>query len=241
MPPRAIVIIPAFNEEASLPGVLSDLRSHAPDFDVLVVDDGSSDRTAAVAAANGALVMSMPFNLGIGGALRAGFRFAVRHGYTRAVQFDGDGQHDAAQISTLVAGLDDGADLVIGTRFSASAASASYDVGRARFGAMRLLRLGVRALSGQAFTDTSSGFRAFSTPMLEFFASTYPREYMDSVEALLLASYEGFRVVEVPVSMRERAGGTPSNRNFKLVYNYLRLLVVMITTMPLKRRTRVAS
>lgn len=239
MPPRVIVIIPAFNEEASLAGVVADLRANAPETSILVVDDGSTDNTAAVARSLGVPVLPLPFNLGVGGALRTGFRYAVRHGFDRAVQFDGDGQHDATQIAILMRALDDGADLVIGTRFGEGT---DYDVGRTRSGAMRLLRIGVRLLSGQAFTDTSSGFRAFSGRMLGYFAETYPREYLaDTVEALLLASYEGYRLAEVPVVMRQRTAGTASNRSFKLAYNYLRLFVVMVTTMPLRRRPRVAS
>jgi glycosyltransferase involved in cell wall biosynthesis len=226
--PRTLVIIPAYNEEAALPGVLADLAARAPGLDVLVVDDGSTDRTAAVARAAGAVVARLPFNLGIGGALRAGFRYAVRRGYDRAVQFDADGQHDAGEIPRLLAALDDGADLVIGSRFADK--SVPYDVGRTRRLAMRVLHLGVRALSGRRFTDTSSGFRAFSRPMLERFAASYPVDYMDSVEALLLALAAGMRVEEVPVRMRVRVAGAPSNRSFKLVYHYLRLLVVMATS-----------
>jgi hypothetical protein len=144
------------------------------------------------------------------------------------VQFDADGQHDAGEIPRLLAALDDGADLVIGSRFADK--SVPYDVGRTRRLAMRVLHLGVRALSGRRFTDTSSGFRAFSRPMLERFAASYPVDYMDSVEALLLALAAGMRVEEVPVRMRVRAAGAPSNRSFKLVYHYLRLLVVMATS-----------
>lgn len=118
MPSRTLIVIPALNEEASLPGVLASLRSGTPGCDILVVDDGSTDATARVSAALGATVALLPFNLGIGGALRAGFRYAVEQGYDRAVQFDADGQHDVNEIDTLLLQLDRGADLVVGSRFA---------------------------------------------------------------------------------------------------------------------------
>ena len=232
-----LVIIPAFNEEAALPAVLRDLAAR-PALDVIVIDDGSTDRTAAVAAEQGVTVLSLPFNLGIGGALRTGFLYAVRNGYDRAVQFDGDGQHDPDEIPTLLAALADGADMVVGSRFAGEATS--YSVGRVRARAMGVLRFTIKTLSGQQFSDTSSGFRAFNREVLEFFARTYPSEYMESVEALLLACAEGFRVTEVPVHMSEREAGTPSTRRLRLVYHYLRLLVVLVASAPRRAVVREA-
>lgn len=237
MQPRTLVVIPAFNEEEALPDVLRDLAVHTPTLDILVVDDGSADGTARVAAANGAAVARLPFNLGVGGALRTGFRYAVDHGYDRALQFDGDGQHDASEIHTLLEALDGGADMVVGSRFGSE--QHEYQVGLVRSSGMRLLRLAIQLLSGQRFTDTSSGFRAFSRPMLEFFSRTYPVEYLgDTVEALLLACYAGFSVVETPVSMRQRAAGRPSTRSLRLVYQYLRLLIMLATTASPRLRAR---
>jgi glycosyltransferase involved in cell wall biosynthesis len=230
-----LVVIPAFEEEAALPGVLGELRRACPDADVVVVDDGSTDRTADVAAAGGATVLRLPFNLGIGGALRTGFRYAIDHGYRRAVQFDGDGQHDPAEIARLLEGLDAGADMVIGSRFAHG--DSTYEVGRVRRRAMRLLGATVRILSGRMFTDTSSGFRAFSHRSLDLFARTYPVDYMESVEALVMACASGLEVAEVPVRMRVRSSGQPSNRRLRLVYHYARLLlVIMLTT---SRRNRI--
>ncbi|GJM38920.1 MAG: glycosyl transferase family 2 [Acidimicrobiales bacterium] len=220
----AIVVIPAFNEEETLPAVLAELADVAPDLAIVVVDDGSADRTASVARGAGVPCVALPFNLGIGGALRAGYRYAADNGFKRAVQFDADGQHQADQIQVLLTALDNGADMAVGSRFAAG----GYDVGRSRGAAMGLLRLGVRALTRQRFTDTSSGFRAVQGPLLTVFATEYPVEYMDSVETLVNACRAGYRVVEVPTLMRERAGGVPSQRPFRLAYHYARLLVALL-------------
>ena len=228
---RDLIIIPAYNESATLPAVLSSLRDQLPHMDVVVVDDGSTDETAIRAREGGAVVLILPFNLGIGGALRTGFRYAVAEGYDRAVQLDADGQHEPSAVPLILAGLDR-ADFVIGSRFGGSA---DYEVGRARRGAMRLLRLTLRILSGRTFTDTSSGFRAFNRPVLEYFAQTYPSEYMESVEALLAATYEGFRVIEIPVEMHQRAGGQPSTQRIRLAYHYLRLIVTLLSRANLHR------
>jgi glycosyltransferase involved in cell wall biosynthesis len=221
---RTIVVIPAFNEEESLPAVLQQLREVVPELDIVVVDDGSADGTAEVVRRAGVPCVPLPFNLGIGGALRAGYRFAADNGYERAVQFDADGQHRADQIALLLAALDDGAHMACGSRFAAG----GYEVGRGRGLAMALLRVGVRLLTGRRFSDTSSGFRAVQQPLLDVFATEYPVEYMDSVETLVNACRAGYDVVEVPTLMRERAGGVPSQRPFHLAYHYARLLVALL-------------
>ena len=225
---RTLVIIPAYNEEDALPGTLAELFGYQPDLDVLVVSDGSVDRTAELAVAGGARVVELPYNLGIGGALRTGFLYAVREGYEAAVQFDADGQHDPRGIKTLLDGLADGANMVVGSRFASD--SAHYHLSGTRRGAMGLLRYAVRVAVGKTFTDTSSGFRAFDHSVLEFFSRNYPSEFMESVESLILASLQGFHVVEVPVDMRARAAGVPSTRRFRLAYHYLRLLLVLGAT-----------
>lgn len=225
MPRRTVVLIPALNEAEALPAVLTELTTALPEVDVVVIDDGSTDDTAAVARAAGATVLSLPFNLGIGGALRLGFRWAAARGYDAAVQLDADGQHDAHAIATLLAAVDDGGDLVIGNRFGAG--SADYAVGRTRGAAMGLLRSAVRLLTGRRFTDTSSGFRAFSRPVLQHFARRYPIEYLESVESLVQAIDAGFDVREVDVDMRQRQGGAASSRQWRLAYHYVRLLIVL--------------
>jgi glycosyltransferase involved in cell wall biosynthesis len=233
---RTLIIIPAYNEEDALPPTLKELREYQPNCDVVVVSDGSVDRTAEVGRAAGVVVVELPFNLGIGGALRTGFRYAVAEGYDAAVQFDADGQHDPAHIDTLLRALAEGADMVIGSRFTET--STHYDVSGTRRGAMRLLQVAVRLLAGRRFTDTSSGFRAFNRSVIEFFAGNYPSEYMESVESLILATAEGFDVVETPVDMRQRVGGVASARRLKLVYHYLRLLLVLASSASRRRPPR---
>ena len=235
--PRTLVIIPAYNEREALPDVLRELAERVPQYDVLVIDDGSTDGTGQLARSAGVNVVQLPFNVGVGGALRTGFRFAANRGYDRAVQTDADGQHDPAEIATLLAALDEGADMVIGSRFTGS--GHPYEIGRLRRAAMSMLRFSVRLLSGHRFTDTTSGFRAFSGPVVELFAHNYPAEFMsDTVEALVLACTSGYRVVEVSTPMRERAGGVPSNRSVRLAYHYVRVLFALLITATRRRQPR---
>ena len=160
-----LVVVPAFQEEQSLPGTLKELRDVVPQLDVLVVDDGSRDGTARVAATCNVTVARLPFNLGVGAAVRTGLRYAVEGGYGRVVVVDADGQHDPATIESLLAALDAGADMAIGSRF-ADPESTSFEVSRLRRRAMKLLHRVVRWQTGQSFTDTTSGFRAFDAPVV---------------------------------------------------------------------------
>jgi len=226
---RALVVVPAYQEEQALPVTLKELHDVAPDLDVLVVDDGSRDATAKVAAAADVKVARLPFNLGVGAAVRTGLRYAVDNGYQRVVVVDADGQHDPATIATLLAALDDGADMVIGSRFSGE--GSSFEVGRTRSRAMKSLHRVVRWQTGQSFTDTTSGFRAFDGPVVTMLARDYPVEYLaDTVEVLLMVCRAGYKVVEVPVAMRTRAGGQPSARHLQLAYNYLRLMIGILAS-----------
>lgn len=230
---RTLVIIPALDEESAIAMVIADLHEQQPGCDVLVIDDGSTDRTAVMARAYGAKVVSLPFNMGVGTALRTGFRYARRHGYDRVVQTDADGQHPPAGIDQLLTALDDGADIAIGSRFAAR--DGHYEVGRSRGLAMALLRGMLRVILGRWVTDSTSGFRAFSRPVIEQFARSYPREFLsDTVEALVMASYHGFRVDEVAVTMRHRVAGEPSHRSVRLAFHYIRVLVVMVLTVSLR-------
>jgi glycosyltransferase involved in cell wall biosynthesis len=236
------VIIPAFNEASSLPQVLAELRRELPELDVVVVSDGSTDETAQLARAAGVAVVELPFNLGIGGALRTGFRYAAMNNYEAAVQFDADGQHDPHSVVRLLDGVAAGGDLVIGSRFIEGGAP-TYRIGRTRRLAMKGLEALVHRIIGQRLTDTSSGFRGFSQPMLAYFAENYPVEYMDSVEALVIAANAGFTLREVPTGISARTGGAPSTRGWRLAYYYVRLVVVLVTSYsrPSRRHRAMAS
>ena len=199
--------MPAWNEEETVAATITGLRAAHPDYDVLVVDDGSGDRTAEEAAAAGAQVCRLPFNLGVGGAMRAGYRYAERRGYDIVAQVDADGQHDPSYLPSLIAGLDE-ADVVIGARF---AGQGDYRVGLMRGLAMRLLATVLSRLAGTRLTDVTSGFRVVNRRALRIFATHYPAEYLgDTVESLVIALRTGCTVRQVPVAMRLRAGGTAS-------------------------------
>jgi glycosyltransferase involved in cell wall biosynthesis len=219
------VVIPALNEERTLPGVLRELAAHCPYADVLVIDDGSSDGTAAAAAQAGAPVVRLPFNLGVGGAMRAGYRYAARNGYDVVVQVDADGQHDASYIDRLVEGLA-GADVVIGARF---AGLGDYAAGRGpRRWAMRILAAVLSWLAKTRLTDVTSGFRAAGPRAIKLFAEHYPAEYLgDTVESLVIAIRSACVVRQVPVAMRIRAGGRASQSRLLATLYLLRAMFAL--------------
>ncbi|QKW14310.1 glycosyltransferase family 2 protein [Verrucosispora sp. NA02020] len=228
---RLLVIIPALNEAGSIADVVREVRGELPGVDVLVVDDGSTDRTSAVAAAAGARVARLPYNLGVGGAMRLGYRYAYDHDYDVAVQIDADGQHDPRYVPKLVDLLDDH-DLVIGARF---AGEGEYTVRGPRRWAMGMLSMVLSALSGTTLTDTTSGFRAANRRMIEMFAQWYPAEYLgDTVETLVHTARRGYRIQQVPVAMRRRMAGTPSHSPAKAMIYLGRALAVL--TLALIRR-----
>ena len=207
--PRVLVVVPALNEAASVGSVVQEIREALPDADVLVVDDGSTDRTARHARLAGASVVSLPYTLGVGGAMRTGYRYAERRGYSAVVQVDADGQHDPAYLPELIGALQH-ADVVVGARF---AGVGSYAVRGPRLWAMRALSRTVGRIVGTRLTDVTSGFRASSRQAIRVFARHYPAEYLgDTVETLVIAHRSGLRVCQVPVAMRARAHGVPSQR-----------------------------
>lgn len=200
-----LAVVPALNEEATVGRVVD--RVHRVGLPALVVDDGSSDGTAAVARDAGASVVGLPVNLGVGAAMRTGFRYAVEHRYGRVVQVDADLQHPPEAIPDLLAAADQGADLVIGSRFAAG-----YDTERHRRLAMRVLAAWVSRRVGVELDDVTSGFRVIGEPLLSTFADTYPAEYLgDTVEAILQAHAAGASITQVPVEMAPRAGGTATS------------------------------
>lgn len=204
---RVLVVIPAFNESAAIGAVVADVRHCVPAADILVVDDGSRDNTAEIARRAGAMVARLPFNLGVGGAMRTGFRYAARNGYDAVVQVDGDGQHDASFIPLLLDGLRE-TDLVIGARF---AGAGDYAVRGPRRWAMRSLSTIMSTLTGAQLADTTSGFRATGRRAIHVFAHHYPTEYLgDTIETLVIARKTGLTVSQVPVAMVPRSTGRPS-------------------------------
>lgn len=208
--PRILCLIPAYNEEESVVKVIDDLRHHVPQADLLVIDDGSSDATSLLAKRAGAKVCRLSYNLGIGGAVQTGLKYAWINGYDIAIQVDGDNQHPAEEIPKLIAALqaDDNLDMVIGSRF----------IGRSDFQSTVPRRLGIsifaRILSmmcAQRLTDTTSGFRATRGEAIEFLARYYPRDYPE-VEALVLLHRARYSFAEIPTRMRQRLGGKSSIR-----------------------------
>jgi hypothetical protein len=203
--PHCLAIVPAYNEEASIAAVVADLAAHAPGVDILVIDDGSADATAARVPAP-ARCIRLPFNLGIGAAMQTGYRFAALHGYDLAVQVDGDGQHPADQVGRLLVALGGGADMVIGSRFLSADA---YRPSAARSAGIVLLRGLLRVLTGQRITDCTSGFRAVNRRVIQAFAHWYPDDYPEP-EVVLLLHRAGFRVDECAIEMRPRLSGKTS-------------------------------
>ena len=223
---RVIVIVPALNEQETVAAVIADIRRDLG-ADVLVVDDGSSDRTAAVARQAGASVVRHPFNLGVGAALRTGFRYAEARGYSIAMQIDADGQHDPFEAAKLLDAVRSGTDIVVGSRFAVG--SGTYRVTSGRRISMKLLSTVLSRRVGRPITDTTSGYRAFSRTAIELFATQYPSAYLsDTVESLLIAHYNGLAIDEVPVTMHERMGGVPSNNFVRSAYHLVRLVLVIM-------------
>ncbi len=220
-----LIVLPALNEQDSVARVVAEARAAQPRATVLVVDDGSTDATAARAARAGALVMRLPFNLGVGGAMRAAYRYAREQGFSYVVQVDADGQHDASEIEDLLAVVDTDADVVVGSRF---AGRGDYAVRGPRRWAMRLLSMALSGIVGTSVKDPTSGFRLVNHRAVALFAEHYPEEYLgDTVEALVIAHRAGLRITQVPVAMRPRETGTASTNPIRSGVYLLRVVVAV--------------
>ena len=229
---RRIAIVPAYNEQGAIGRVVDELRAADESYDVLVIDDASHDATADRARERGAIVVRLPFNLGIGGAVQTGFRYAADHDYDLAVRVDGDGQHDPAELAPLVEVIASGrADICVGSRFVGGEgyrSSASRRVG------IRILARTVSLLTHQRVTDTTSGFQALNRKAIALFAGDYPHDYPE-VEAAVMLHKHRLRLVEVPVRMRERQAGQSSIRGLRTVY-YMAKVMLAILIGALRRR-----
>jgi glycosyltransferase involved in cell wall biosynthesis len=221
-----VAIVPAWNEAEVIGIVVGEIKRVRSDIEVVVVDDASQDDTAEVAEEHGATVLRLPFNVGIGGAVQTGFRYALEQGYARAVRLDGDGQHDASQIPRILAPIEEGAaDLVIGSRFVDP--GGTYRPPFARRMGIRVFARLVSLLGGQRVTDTTSGFVALDRAGIELFAAQYPHDYPE-VESTLVALRSGLRLAQVQVEMRERTTGTSSITFVRSLYYIVKVTLALL-------------
>jgi len=235
---RLVAIVPAWNESGAIGRVVDEIRAFDPSTDVVVIDDFSTDDTADVAESHGATVLRLPFNVGIGGAVQTGFRYALERGYEMAVRLDGDGQHAASEIPKILTPVEAGdADLVIGSRFVDP--ESAYRPPFARRIGIRVFARLVSVLGGQRVTDTTSGFVALNRAGIELFASQFPHDYPE-VEATLVALRSGLRVAQVQVDMRERTTGSSSITFVRSLYYIVKVMLALLVA-SLRRYPRLES
>jgi glycosyltransferase involved in cell wall biosynthesis len=222
---RYLAVVPAYNEAATVGGVVQALLDHCPNFDVLVVDDGSTDATAACAADAGARVLKHPFNLGIGGAVQSGFQYAREHDYDFLVQVDGDGQHEAEEVRTLIDAMDadPSIDMVCGSRFLQDG---KYPAPVSRRTGIHIFAFLLSRIVGQRVSDPTSGFRLYNRRAIALFARDYPHDYPE-VEAVLMCHFHELRMTEVPVHMSLRRGGVSSISSGKSVLYMSKVLLAI--------------
>jgi glycosyltransferase involved in cell wall biosynthesis len=221
---KIIVIIPAFNEEGSVGKVVEEVKTQLPGMDALVVNDGSSDLTSEIAQSKGAIVLDLPFNLGIGGAMQAGYKYAYEKGYDIAIQVDGDGQHDPREIPKLLRVLEEKkADVALGSRF----------IGDSEYKASVMRRLGILILSKaismivrEKLTDPTSGFRAANRRAIQLFSVNYPQDYPEP-EAMVLLHQCGLTMKEIPVKINQRYSGESSITKIRSIYYMVKVLLAI--------------
>ena len=224
--PSYLAVVPAYNEAATVARVVRGIRKELPHFDILVVDDGSTDATRAEAEAAGALVLRHPFNLGIGGAVQSGFAYALESDYDYLVQVDGDGQHDPAHVKDLIAAMDADPmlDMVCGSRFLS--ADYRYPAPISRRTGIHVFAFLLSRIVGQRVSDPTSGFRLFNRRAIALFANDYPHDYPE-VEAVVMLHFHRLRMREIPVRMYAREGGLTSITSGKSVYYMLKVLLAI--------------
>ncbi len=219
-----MVIIPAFNEEGSVGQVVENVRSHLPQSDILVINDGSKDRTSEKARTCGAKVLDLPFNLGIGGAMQTGYKYAHMKGYDIAIQVDGDGQHDPKEIEKLLDALEErNLDMAIGSRFLERS---EYPVSRARRIGIVILSRVISMIVGYEVTDPTSGFRAVNRRVIRLFSADYPQDYPEP-EAIVFLHRHGLHIGEVPVGMTARCTGESSITWPRSIYYMVKVLLAI--------------
>ncbi len=223
---RYLAILPGYNEAETVAGVIASIRLHAPAFDILVIDDGSTDETRSVAEEAGAMVVRHPFNLGIGGAVQSGFVFALEQGYDYAVQVDADGQHCPEEIEALLRAMraDPTLDMVCGSRFITR--DKTYPAPISRRTGIHIFAFILSRLVGQRVSDPTSGFRLYNRRGIALFARDYPHDYPE-VEAVLMVHFHRLRMAEVPVRMLQRGGGKSSIRSGKSLYYMIKVLLAI--------------
>lgn len=223
---KTLVVIPAYNEGKNLGKLLTTFGKNFPEYDVIVVNDCSTDNTLYVCKEHGVPVIDLPVNLGIGGAVQSGYRYARYKGYDAAVQVDGDGQHNPEYISRLLAELENGSDLAIGSRFLSAEGFQSSAL--RRFGIRYFSRL-IYLFSGQRIKDPTSGFRACNSKAIRLFAADYPRDYPEP-ESIVNAAKHGLKVSEVPVVMTQRLEGKSSITGARSLYYMIKVSLAIIIT-----------
>lgn len=222
---KVLALVPAFNEERNIYEVVTSIKACQPEIDVLVVNDGSLDRTSNEAKRAGAHVIDLPNNLGIGGAVQTGYMYAVNNSYDIAIQVDGDGQHDPEDIGKLIESIEKGeADMVIGSRF---VCKSDYKPSFSRKMGINFFAKIVSILVKSPIMDTTSGYRAVNKRVIELFANYYPTDYPE-VETIVYASRKGMKIKELPVNMRERQGGRSSITPVKAIYYMLKVTLALI-------------
>lgn len=231
--PLYLAVVPAYNESATIATVVDELRRHAPEFDTLVVDDGSTDGTDVLAFRAGARVLKLPFNIGIGGAVQTGFVYAREHGYDFLAQVDGDGQHDSVELERLIETMNDEAvDMVCGSRFLTD--DHRYPAPISRRTGIHIFAFLLSRIVGMHVSDPTSGFRLYNRRAIELFAHEYPHDYPE-VEAVLMLHRHRLRMREIPVRMYTRGGGTSSISTGKSAYYMIKVLLALFVGLGRRR------
>jgi glycosyltransferase involved in cell wall biosynthesis len=226
---NTIIIIPAYNEERTIGGVIKGIRNSIQSADIVVINDGSSDRTENAAKDAGAFVINLPFNLGYGAALQTGFKYAVRHGYRYAIQMDGDGQHNPLSLIGLIKEIEkNSADVVIGSRFLGGN---NYNAPFLRKIGMKVFSIITNFITRQKFTDPTSGYRAMNESILRFYSNDiYPVDYPDA-DVIIMLHQAGFRIREIPVDMNPSLTGKSMHSGLKPIYYLFKMMLSIFVTL----------